>query len=64
MLLFIDIDLAVKAPPVRPLISGTETTLMKILEFGRELRTMNNKLNETQGTNEVNNIMLEVCLYT
>ncbi|XP_067931611.1 ran-binding protein 9-like [Watersipora subatra] len=54
-----DIDTAAKSSSLRPLQSGNDSTLMRILQFGRELRAMNNKLNETQGTNETNNAMLE-----
>ena len=57
---FTDVD-AVPKHHLRPLQSaGSELTLIKILQFGRELKIMNNNLNETQGTNEENNVMLEV----
>lgn len=62
-ILVADIDVAPKASPIRHLQSGNEPILMKILQFGRELRAMNNRLNETLGTNEANNAMLEVCMF-
>lgn len=63
-LLCIEVDTCQKNT-VRPLHSAAnEHTLIKILQFGRELKLMNNRLNETEGTNEGNNIMLEVGLMT
>jgi len=40
--------------------SGNEMMLMRILHFGRELKSMNSVLTETNGTSESNDQMLEV----
>ncbi|KAF6038732.1 RANBP9 [Bugula neritina] len=39
--------------------STSEINLIKILQFGKELKSMNTMLSETRGTNEENDLMLE-----
>lgn len=55
---FVDVDLP--RSHVSHIQSTSEINLIKILQFGKELKSMNTMLSETRGTNEENDLMLEV----
>lgn len=45
---------------INPSKSGNEMVLIKILQFGKELKAMHRKLTETSGSNPANDQLLQV----